>query len=314
MLPNLFIPGAPKCGTTALATYLSDHPQVFVGHVKEPNFWSSDLPSFAHREGFTSEERYLAMYHRAPAGTRYAVDASTHYLFSEVAVERIVTRFDDARFVVCVRPPSQLAPAWHMQMVNAGYEDVTDFALAWQLISRRRKGDAIPRRCPEPRLLDYEGIAAVGSQLQKLLDRVGTAQVHVVRLDRLKKQPRQAYLDLLGFLDLPDDGRQDFTRQNMASRNRSAFASRLVRNATVRPYLNRATTLFGPALAAPLRRLVKRGLYRTAPRNPLPPECEAELRAVFATEEERLRKALAAVDDTMQHSRADPVSPDNRVR
>lgn len=308
MVPNLFIPGAPKCGTTALATYLSGHAQVFVGHVKEPNYWSSDMPSFARREGFKTEEEYLAMYDWAPAGTRYAVDASTHYLFSAVALERIARRFDNALFVVGVRPPSELAPAWHMQMVNAGYEDITDFTVAWRLIHRRREGHSIPRRCPEPRLLDYEGVASVGSQLQRLLYLVGAERVHVVPLSRLKEQPRQAYLALLEFLGLADDDRHDFTPANAAARNRSAFASRLVRNPVLRPHLNRATAWLGPGRAASLRRLVKRGLYRSAPRERLTPDFEAELRDVFAAEEERLQMALAAVEEAARATRQPALS------
>ena len=37
---NLFIVGAPKCGTTSLYKYLSEHYEVFMSPVKEPNFFS----------------------------------------------------------------------------------------------------------------------------------------------------------------------------------------------------------------------------------------------------------------------------------
>ena len=40
--PNLFLIGAPKCGTTSLASYLSDHPQIFVSDPKEPHFFNTD--------------------------------------------------------------------------------------------------------------------------------------------------------------------------------------------------------------------------------------------------------------------------------
>ena len=38
--PNTFIIGAPKSGTTALASYLSAHPAAFVCNPKEPFFWA----------------------------------------------------------------------------------------------------------------------------------------------------------------------------------------------------------------------------------------------------------------------------------
>ena len=44
MKPNLFIIGAPKCGTSALAHYLSEHPKVFFSNPKEPFYLSTDYP------------------------------------------------------------------------------------------------------------------------------------------------------------------------------------------------------------------------------------------------------------------------------
>ena len=42
-IPNFFIVGAPKCGTTALYEYLSSHPDVFLCDPKEPNYFSCDF-------------------------------------------------------------------------------------------------------------------------------------------------------------------------------------------------------------------------------------------------------------------------------
>ena len=41
-LPNLFIIGAPKCGTTALASWLSIHPEIFAPATKEPHHFSAE--------------------------------------------------------------------------------------------------------------------------------------------------------------------------------------------------------------------------------------------------------------------------------
>ena len=42
MLPNFFIVGAPKAGTTSLYHYLESHPDIFMSPIKEPNFFSYD--------------------------------------------------------------------------------------------------------------------------------------------------------------------------------------------------------------------------------------------------------------------------------
>jgi Sulfotransferase family len=41
-MPNLFLIGAAKAGTTALYDYLAQHPQVFLSRIKEPMFFSRD--------------------------------------------------------------------------------------------------------------------------------------------------------------------------------------------------------------------------------------------------------------------------------
>ncbi len=48
-LPNLFVVGAPKSGTTALHRYLDQHPQVAMSAVKEPKFFLADGRAPAHR-------------------------------------------------------------------------------------------------------------------------------------------------------------------------------------------------------------------------------------------------------------------------
>mgnify|MGYP003974473255 FL=1 len=41
-IPNLFIIGASKCATTSIWSILSQHPDVFMSKVKEPNYFCWD--------------------------------------------------------------------------------------------------------------------------------------------------------------------------------------------------------------------------------------------------------------------------------
>src|SRR5438270_8739189 len=93
-IPEFFIIGAPKCGTTALHHYLSRHPAVFMPTYKEPNFFCSDLNNAWVR----NLPEYEALFGPAPPGTIRG-EASTMYLFSEVAVERIRDCRPDAKLI-----------------------------------------------------------------------------------------------------------------------------------------------------------------------------------------------------------------------
>jgi Sulfotransferase family len=42
-LPNFFIVGAPKSGTTSLYHCLDQHPEIYMSPVKEPSFFASDI-------------------------------------------------------------------------------------------------------------------------------------------------------------------------------------------------------------------------------------------------------------------------------
>ena len=42
-IPNFFVVGAPKAGTTALYAFLDQHPQVFMCPLKEPNYFADEL-------------------------------------------------------------------------------------------------------------------------------------------------------------------------------------------------------------------------------------------------------------------------------
>lgn len=53
--PNLFILGAPKCGTTSLANWLGEHPRVFMSPMKEPYYFNKDH-SYSRVENLKSYE------------------------------------------------------------------------------------------------------------------------------------------------------------------------------------------------------------------------------------------------------------------
>ena len=90
--PNVFMIGAPKCGTTALAQYLSEAPGVCVSEPKEPNFFCPDIHAFKKEEHkYGDYEDYVS---RCFAGQQPSddvlVDASVWNLYSECAVPGIL--------------------------------------------------------------------------------------------------------------------------------------------------------------------------------------------------------------------------------
>ena len=60
--PNVFVVGAPKCGTTSFHAYLSQHPEVFTSQQKELHFFSrKSLFSNANGPGDRNALQAVAM-------------------------------------------------------------------------------------------------------------------------------------------------------------------------------------------------------------------------------------------------------------
>ena len=120
--PNFFIIGAARAGTTSLYSYLSQHPQIYMSPLKEPHFFSNIRPAENRQHLFTwvsDQEEYLRLFQNA---TNYPAvgEASTSYLWSDQAPERIFNQIPDARMIVLLRDPIERAFSHYLLDVRDG--------------------------------------------------------------------------------------------------------------------------------------------------------------------------------------------------
>lgn len=215
--PNFFIVGAPKSGTTSLTCYLSDHPQVFMPTVKEPNFFAGQFLIDARRVTLhpylASEQHYLALFR--DANEQKAIgEASANYLRFPEALEGIRDFNPSAKIIVMLRNPVDLVQALHAQLLYELRETERDFAQAWRLQADRQQG----RQLPDSRLfcddLLYGRMAKVGEQLERLLQIFPRNQVHIILFEEFVRDTRNTYLEVLDFLNIQRDKRSDFPKHN----------------------------------------------------------------------------------------------------
>lgn len=213
--PNFFIIGAPKCGTTSLAIWLSEHPNIYMSPVKEPNFFCSDL-NFGL---ISSLEKYEGLFKQANDIHIAVGEASTWYLFSQVAVPKIEKTYPEARYIVMVRNPLEMAHSLYCFNLLRD-EHISDFKTAWKLSNERGQKRAVRPLVLEPRKLDYQKVCCLGEQLERFFAIVPREKVLVLLLDDIKEDSRREYLKVLRFLHVPDDGRMEFPVKNQASEDR----------------------------------------------------------------------------------------------
>lgn len=194
--PNFFIIGAPKCGTTSLAHWLGQHPEVFVSPVKEPHHFSVDFPLRAWADRLD----YLSLFEDASAGHKAVGEASVWYLRSSQAVPRIEESISDPRYIVMLRNPVEMAPSLHWQAFYTGDETIRDFAQAWREQADREAGNKIPRSARIVDLVRYRLACRLGEQLSRLYQTVERDRVLTVFLDDLQSDVRQEWARVLAFL------------------------------------------------------------------------------------------------------------------
>ena len=100
---DFIIGGVQKGGTTALAEFVGQHPDVGLSNVKEPHYFSSDInrryEEHAGREIpflYKTPEQYLELF-RDAGDAQVIGESSVYYLFSEVAASAIAGRIADPR-------------------------------------------------------------------------------------------------------------------------------------------------------------------------------------------------------------------------
>lgn len=291
--PDLFIPGAPKAGTTSIAGYLSEHPNIYISVPKEPAYWGADFPAYLREKyAIRSRSDYLALFEcRKAKEAHWAGEASTHYLVSYHAVEEILSFSPGAHFLVMLRNPVDLVHALHQEQMFKQQEVVEDFELAWQLQARRARGEAIPATCRVPRFLQYAEVAALGTQLDRLLGQVERSRVFMCFLDDMRVNPSAEYRRILAWLNVPDDGRTDFPRANPSKQQRSRTLARLL-HAPPRPLIPiiHATRWVFRSRRIGVGNLVDRMMTRPVERAPLRPDFRKRLCEHFEPEIARIEE------------------------
>lgn len=284
VVPNLFIVGAPKCGTTAMVDYLSDHPDVFFSTPKEPFYLCDDYPHLREQHSLKTDADYFALF-EAGRGRAVVGEGSTNYMRSLVAVERALELSPDAKFIVMLRNPVDIAHAFHGEQLYARNESIVDFEEAWRLCAERRLGRRIPEHCRAPEFLDYEAVASIGTQLERLMSAVPEKRLLVMFQEDLAGDAGRCYRSALRFLDLPDDARVDFERVNSSHAHRSSVLAAAVLSPPrpLRPPINAARQYF--RLRRPwLIEAIKRWQKVEQKRKPIPDQLRNELELHFADE------------------------------
>ena len=297
-LPNLFLVGAQKSGTTTLAVMLSQHPEIYMCQPKEPGYLAFGAAGYRALNGYgrpaaasswvvASRAEYLDLFQDAPAQARYLGDASTWYLSEPGMAARLHNFNAEARILIILRQPADRAySAWcHARRDNE--EPYEQFAQALQ---------AEPERKNPSHLLRYREMSHYLAPVRDYIKQFGRDRVHIMFYEDLRDRPESLWRGCCNFLGLETTGRTPAAhRQNRSGLPRSRTLHRLVRSPRIKRTARRLLPL--PFVSWAKERIDQSNLRRLPPlpraeRNALSREFSAEIEGLMNVTNRNLREWL----------------------
>jgi len=229
-VPDFFIVGHAKSGTTALFEMLRAHPQIFMPALKETRFFARDLhPGLARSQAHPATlEDYLALFAPAGPGQR-AGEASPSYLRSHTAAARIAEMQPQARIVAIFREPVSFLRSLHLQLLESHVESERDFGAALDLEAERRR-ERERNGSPLEQGLLYSEHVRYTEQLQRFHAVFAPEQVLVLIYDDFRADNEATVRRVLRFLDVEDSAAIAGAEANPTVRVRSPGAYGLFRS------------------------------------------------------------------------------------
>ena len=230
-LPNFFVVGAGKAGTTSLYHYLRQHPRIYMSPIKEPCYFASEirvenydatlyrqipglspqLPQLTNdgrRSGWlVSElEDYRKLFKDVEAETAIG-EASAAYLWSQTAAGNIASCIPDARIIMILRDPSERAFSQYLHQLAVGLIRST----FREHLERCMRND-------EGKLGVYYPLLEVGlyhRQVKRYLDRFPQNNIRIYWYEEAWGRPDRLLADLFQFLAVDSTFCPDTSRKSL---------------------------------------------------------------------------------------------------
>jgi hypothetical protein len=290
-MPDFFIIGHHKSGTTALYEMLRRHPDIFMPDLKEPRFFASDLRSLTSVPVASTLPRtfdeYLALFEDALPGQR-AGEASPSYLRSSTAAAEIAAVQPSARCIAILREPASFVRSLHLQLVQEHVETETELRKAVEHEEIIRDGR---------RVLRYSDHIHYVEQLKRFHAAFGREQVLVLIYDDFRSDNEATVRKVLRFLGVDDSAPIEVLEANPTVSMRSVRLDGLLRvlygeRSAASRAVKRTVRALTPARlrSGAMRTLRRRVAYGTP--DPVDGRLMAELRVRYAHEVRALSEYL----------------------
>jgi hypothetical protein len=234
-LPNFFVVGVVKGGTTSLYHYLTQHPDVYLPHIKETNHFSANdiseqdfLKGYAQdvkidldkyiKSGMTetihiahvNEDRhYKALFSKV--GQEKAIgEISNSYMICPSAAKAIHDFNPEAKILVILRNPIRRAWSQFLMNLREAKSDADNFIQELENDhAQNPKGWGVNHQ--------YLELGKYSDQLKRYFDLFGKERVLPIFFEDYKKDPEDVLAGICAFLEIEDSFVFDFSEKSNAS-------------------------------------------------------------------------------------------------
>jgi hypothetical protein len=230
-LPNFFIVGAQKSGTTSLHHYLGKHPDIFMSAVKEPHFFAhmarkgEPLPGsllFSARLVYTWDD-YIKLFERSNGAVAIG-ESSTGYLTSHQAPVAIREHIPHAKIIALLRHPIDRAYSNYLMNRVHGTEPLRSFEAAFAAEQGRRDAGWPAGKH------DYFSLGLYGEALSRYYAVFPADQIRVFAYEELRDDAKGLVETVFAFLGVNPAQPVDASERLLVARTppRSQRIDRLV--------------------------------------------------------------------------------------
>lgn len=302
LLPDFFLAGAPKCGTSSLFYWLSSHPQLRGASPKEPFFFMDkehpllNSKNNYHRSGLAGwakhfEDKKVAAGAGVDVSSKAPLyfEATTHLIYQQMALDVLPAVASRPRFVFLLRDPvERLRSSFMYTRENLGRvsEGLSLESYAQLLLAGRQEelNDYVHHAGSSfvlQRDLQYGEYWRYLSHWRKVLS---PDRMLVLQLESLRQRPREVLTEVFEFLQVPSQAiveQIELTRRN---------ETQAVRHRAVQRWARKAAVHFPEGSARQLVRHAYERLqrFRQVSTSTWSPEMRARLRAHYNSDQQQL--------------------------
>lgn len=192
-LPNLYIPGSGKSGTSTLHELLNEHPDICMSTRKEPHFWT-DLNFKKYSDD--DFKKYESLFNKKDS--IYYGESSTGYFCFPEFISRIKDFYTTPpKFIIILRNPIDriYSHYWWLKGIgseNKGFREaiLKDFDIEPDVNNKLTEGN----------YKSYYQFGLYGKWMTKFINEFGSENIHIITTEDLKTNPLETLNSCFTFL------------------------------------------------------------------------------------------------------------------